>query len=129
MYVSIPFYSYLMFGLILQHHPDNFTQKNFPIKSRIHCAMCPCMRIQSEFLGLINLMSPSTHEILLSIIISYLAHIAIFLSSLFDYWFQNRINLCTWSTQHVIVSQHAPCFFNTSYLPLFFSVTNFILIP
>ena len=49
---------------------ENFTQKHFPTKRHILCAMCPCRTMQSEFLGFIKLMSLSTHEVLFSTIIS-----------------------------------------------------------
>ena len=37
--------------------PDDFTWKHLPTKHLILCTMCPCQTIQSEFLGLINLMT------------------------------------------------------------------------
>ena len=49
---------YLTLGLNQQPLED-FTLKYFPTKRLIHCTVCPWWTFQSDFFGLINLMSPS----------------------------------------------------------------------
>ena len=52
-------YSYLLLGLNLPPS-DDFIWNHFPTKHLRHWTMCTCQMIQSEFLGLINLISLSS---------------------------------------------------------------------
>ena len=84
--LSIPCYYYPLLGLNLQP-PDDFIQKHFPTKRLIHCAM---WTIQSEFWGLINLVSPSTHEILSYRMFLYLSSYCNFFFFFFNWIFLNN---------------------------------------
>ena len=61
-------YSLLFLPIVGIEPPRDFTQKPFP--TQMPYPQRHCRTIQSEFLGFINLMSPSPHGILLSTIIS-----------------------------------------------------------
>ena len=106
------------------HYKNTFLTKHLnPLRHASYWTML------SEFWGLINLISPSTYEILTTFPHDfYLSSYCNFSSSFFDEWFPNRIHLYTWSAQYTLVTQHVCCFFKTPYSPMFFLINYFNLI-
>ena len=97
--VSILCYSKLLLGLNLQP-PDDLTQKYFPTKHLIQCA-------NSEWiLMLIHLMSPSSHEILLSPIISDFFFPELLMQFINIYIICVHMSACTHTHRHTHTLTH-----------------------